>query len=654
MRIYYPTRSRFLRDCENSIHQNKDAVMAGVSISIKFSPKGYNGKIRVNIEKTNPKSFQTSWKGSDPTRFPVRIKVAAYALFRQNCFGDFVISHNTGILTIQRITSPFKNNRQYDENEDISTLKSHMVKTIKTNSLSTNEELASRSNQLFEILAKIPWDVWGRIVSNEPEWYNMQSSIEEFGYGPFAVLMLTTGLNDYQLKGKAETAYWPKICSFLKNSSTPKSPRELCTLLESFYRKERFNTIKIQRLNRFLDSSLASELWENSPHNISDKFLSIWKNLADTMGQKPQDKTISFAMKCLGISLLMIKEYKFDFTSIPIPADLRVVRFTKKAGISLTETSGNIRDSWTVVLSLLQSSNPDITMIHLDSLIWQIASLNKNELQNYFENMGISVVGEDLSIFLQDSLSDKQNTKLLRINGRRTSSISNESARKKILVLFPCSGRKSKHISHETFEENNEEKVIDFIENTKPLLTRGREGLSTFIDHDSTAVAALDRYNGFLYSSSPDFRDSVKIAFFQKDVHVLIMSGAYGILTPSERIPLYNKQMNANYWNRHGLPRIIKEYIVRNKITHVYGFFSISTDYMKIMISINWQRLKESSSVKVARTYYIHFQGAGGAQVVVPQTTGAILTSFIKSNFDQDNFYKNPFHGQYVEFINHL
>ena len=101
MRIYYPTRSRFLNGCEDAIRQNKKVLLTGTSISVMFSPQGYNGKIRVRIEKTNPTTFWADWESSDPTRFPVRIKAATYALFRMGVYGEFIISHETGILMIR-------------------------------------------------------------------------------------------------------------------------------------------------------------------------------------------------------------------------------------------------------------------------------------------------------------------------------------------------------------------------------------------------------------------------------------------------------------------------------------------------------------------------------------------------------------------------
>ncbi|MGC9394150.1 MAG: hypothetical protein ACP5J4_04790, partial [Anaerolineae bacterium] len=67
--------------------------------------QGYNGKIRVLIEKEFSSNFWADWEYPDPTRFPVRIRAAALALFQQGCFGEYIISHETGTLTIQRIKS---------------------------------------------------------------------------------------------------------------------------------------------------------------------------------------------------------------------------------------------------------------------------------------------------------------------------------------------------------------------------------------------------------------------------------------------------------------------------------------------------------------------------------------------------------------------
>ncbi|GAH69497.1 unnamed protein product, partial [marine sediment metagenome] len=74
MKINYPSRSKFLEDCVEAIAKNKNALLQRIPISITFSSGGYNGEIRVTIEKKDHISFQADWVSSDPSRLPVRIK----------------------------------------------------------------------------------------------------------------------------------------------------------------------------------------------------------------------------------------------------------------------------------------------------------------------------------------------------------------------------------------------------------------------------------------------------------------------------------------------------------------------------------------------------------------------------------------------------
>ena len=103
MRINYPVRSRFLEPCEEAIRRHKESLLAGVPMSFVLSRQGYNGKVRVEIESGASSDFWTDWEYSDPSRFPVRIRAAAQALYTQGCFGAFEISHYTGDLAIRKV-----------------------------------------------------------------------------------------------------------------------------------------------------------------------------------------------------------------------------------------------------------------------------------------------------------------------------------------------------------------------------------------------------------------------------------------------------------------------------------------------------------------------------------------------------------------------
>lgn len=149
----------------------------------------------------------------------------------------------------------------------------------------------------MNLFARIPIGVWNKIVMDEPEWQHMSGFLGKYGFGRFSVLMVSVSLNDYQLKGRAETVYWPRIREMLEKKGVPNSLEEMERMLVEFYKGERLAGQKIKRLNRFFSSSLVKNLWNRTPDEVAKDFSQIWLRLSETMGQKPSDKTIAFAMK---------------------------------------------------------------------------------------------------------------------------------------------------------------------------------------------------------------------------------------------------------------------------------------------------------------------------------------------------------------------
>jgi DNA-(apurinic or apyrimidinic site) lyase len=129
----------------------------------------------------------------------------------------------------------------------------------------------------------------------------------------------------------------------LERCEVPASPEEVEFILSGFYRNERLPELKLNRLKRFLSSWLARRLWTATAEEVAKDFLKIWYKLAGVMGQSRDAKTITFAMKCLGIALLMAGRTDFGFEDIPIPVDYRVGEFTRRLGVivRMMKTSGN-------------------------------------------------------------------------------------------------------------------------------------------------------------------------------------------------------------------------------------------------------------------------------------------------------------------------
>jgi len=237
------------------------------------------------------------------------------------------------------------------------------------------------AQQMSSALKGVPWPVWERVVREEPEFQHMMPLSQRYPPGPFLTLMVMAGLNDYQLRGKAEVAYWPPLAGHLERATAPSTPNELATLLEAFYARERFKTRKVRRLRRFLGSALAEQLWQMTPVQTASQLNALWQATATAMGQEPSDKTIAFAAKTLVIALLLLGETGFDFSGIPLPVDQRL------QGLTPHLDDESIRRLWDAVLGELRKCESRLTHVHLDSFLWQYAGARDRE--TYLRQLGV-------------------------------------------------------------------------------------------------------------------------------------------------------------------------------------------------------------------------------------------------------------------------
>ena len=244
-----------------------------------------------------------------------------------------------------------------------------------------------RYHKFVQLLTQLPPEVWEATVTGAAGWRWMQPLSATWEFGHFAALFVVLGLNDYQTKGKAEVGYWPKVVPLIRRASDPRDPLRLVAILQPFYERERFAQVKLKRLDRFLTSDLCNEIWSSSSASVSAHFGPIWHLLAKTMRQKPVVKTIVFAMKCLAFALLMVDETNFDYGTIPVPLDSRVRTASTRLGCRSRDDEAH-RDRWKQALAQITKSDPDITMVHLDSLLWQIGTLPTRDIRRYLEQRG--------------------------------------------------------------------------------------------------------------------------------------------------------------------------------------------------------------------------------------------------------------------------
>jgi hypothetical protein len=185
---------------------------------------------------------------------------------------------------------------------------------------------------------------------------------------------------------------------------------------------------------------------------------------------------------------------------------------------------------------------------------------------------------------------------------------------KDTLVVFQCCKSKG---GQELFPEENA-KLDAKLPTRQGVLA---EAVTEFtdkgiIDSGAPKITALSLYSGAFYEI-PHFRDTVADELRKGSTDFLIMSAAYGLVHPFQRIQAYEQRMQrevTRHWIEVGLPELLVEYIQTSQIRRVYGFFSKSADYRTIFDAAPWERLP-----KVTEAGYFYLSGIQG--------TGKILRS---------------------------
>lgn len=283
--------------------------------------------------------------------------------------------------------------------------------------LSSNN-LERLAEQVASILSKLDnEEIWMKIIENEPEWkiikeYKIDEAFQD-QFGKFALIMISTALNDYYLGGESAKDYWERVIKRiacekeklrkLKNADFVK---RLAYLYAQALRGSKPSCEKYGRSRDRLVANYDAKLWRlfkfflsPLPHNIvemkiddfrnTEALNKIWEKLAIVMGQDKNAKTITFAMKTIEIALLM-RDVKilFDFT---IPIDFRIKSLTHR----LTSCYGigelgevQIQRFWEIVIYKINKklNNVKIGMVYLDSLLWQLDK-NPEGVKNYFKKL---------------------------------------------------------------------------------------------------------------------------------------------------------------------------------------------------------------------------------------------------------------------------
>jgi hypothetical protein len=187
----------------------------------------------------------------------------------------------------------------------------------------------------------------------------------------------------------------------------------------------------------------------------------------------------------------------------------------------------------------------------------------------------------------------------------------------KTLLVIPCSGRKEPRLGTQLAEVT----IGDFIgAEARAVLDEGRRRAfaqsNTHLYEESPLQSALAYYSGQPYAT-PGVRDGLLEAV-RTGVHVVIVSGGYGVVRAEERIHRYNAHLGTqtrHVWSSR-LPVILRDYVARQGITR--SFVLLSSQYAACVPRLTPDEYRFVPTFDRARDQ-------GSAMQVVPAKIGSEL-----------------------------
>jgi hypothetical protein len=179
------------------------------------------------------------------------------------------------------------------------------------------------------------------------------------------------------------------------------------------------------------------------------------------------------------------------------------------------------------------------------------------------------------------------------------------------LVVIPCSGRKVSG----SLQADARETLLDSLPRELAIrLTAARRALAAQAGLDETTLMpAWLRYVGMLYQRA--FAADANAAK-QPFHHLLVLSGAYGVVRATDPIGTYSFAMNEALWPRGLLAEVIQAYARRFQLRRAIALVSETTDYAKIIRRVDWAR------AGVADALVLTPEAAEGAMVKTPRAIG--------------------------------
>jgi hypothetical protein len=133
-------------------------------------------------------------------------------------------------------------------------------------------------------------------------------------------------------------------------------------------------------------------------------------------------------------------------------------------------------------------------------------------------------------------------------------------------------------------------------------------------------LPAWRRYTGHFYTAAGE-----RLArAVQEEIPMVILSGGYGLLLPTEPIGTYRRRLSLRDWPPGLLEECLLAFASELKVDEVVAFCSASTNYAKLLRRTRWSEVGIAAHLGSPDP-----QGRGGAQVAVPRAAGEAFRAFL-------------------------
>lgn len=195
------------------------------------------------------------------------------------------------------------------------------------------------------------------------------------------------------------------------------------------------------------------------------------------------------------------------------------------------------------------------------------------------------------------------------------------------LLIVPCSKSKAKFPGRRAVGPRIGNRLPASL--AKRLdLARAANCLRAGMD-DRTLVPAQQRYAGRFYQAAGDMLAEA----VRQRLHLLILSGGYGVLLAREPIGLYDAELKTSWWPDRVLEGVLAGYARRHRLKCMRAFVSRTTSYRKVVERTDWKAAGMDDAVLL--------MPEGGSQDSVSRAQGEAFAALLSGTTLDRNWRSN-------------